>query len=76
MTSSIDEFKLRKELQSAMKSGRYMVMITYIDEKEEKPFKHYRITCDFPREEIMPSILHHANELEIESHVPADRNGE
>jgi hypothetical protein len=75
--NSIDEFKLRTEIKEALQGGRYMIMLTRIDETDKnKPFKHFRITSAFPREEIMPTIMNHARELELEVGLADERDGD
>jgi hypothetical protein len=56
----VTDLDLRRELARATASGRFMVLISYLDEKEKK-LKHFTKTQRFPREDIPGSL----NELAV-----------
>jgi hypothetical protein len=62
----VTDLDLRRELARATASGRLMVLISYVDEKEKK-LRHYSKTIRFPREDIPGSLNKYAEMLEEEA---------
>lgn len=63
MVNSVQEFELRKKLSQALKSGRYLVTVTYLDEESGK-LNHYHLYNEFPTDDLLPSLSHIANEID------------
>ena len=49
----IIHFELKKRLQEATQSGKFMVTISYLDGKN---IEHHTLTNNFPKEDILPSF--------------------
>lgn len=62
MVNSVVEFELRKKIQMALKSGRYFITVTHVD--EESKLQHYYICNEFPQEDLVGSLSHVANEID------------
>ena len=50
---SLVDFELRKKLQEAFSSGKFMMTISYIDGDK---IQHYTATKDFPRDDILKTF--------------------
>lgn len=73
MVSTVQEFELRKKMQEALKSGRYFVTITRLDEETNR-LEHYHVWREFPTDDLIPSLSHIANEIEGEVAGAAESN--
>ena len=55
----VTSVELRKKLNEATKNGRYFVTITHAEGKE---LKHFMMTNKFPKEDIIPTLEHFAQQ--------------
>jgi hypothetical protein len=62
MVNSIQEFEMRKKVQAALRSGRYFITVTYVD--DAGVLQHYYICNEFPQKDLVGSLSHVANEIE------------
>jgi hypothetical protein len=62
MVNSVQEFEMRKKVQAALRSGRYFITVTYVDEQEM--LQHYYICNEFPQADLVGSLSHVANEID------------
>jgi len=63
MVNSVREFELRKKIQEALKSGRYFITVTTLDEETSK-LQHYIIYNDFPDADLIPSLSYIATDID------------
>lgn len=63
----VTSFELRKKLNEATTNGKFFITITY---KEGNELKHFMVTNRFPKEDILPTLEHLAQqaieELDVE----------
>jgi hypothetical protein len=69
MNKSINQFELRKKLQDAFRSGRYMITVTVHDEQTGK-LNHFYAWDNFPADDVIPSLEHIALQVEAQSGEP------
>jgi len=53
-------FELRRFLDSAVKSGKYFITVSYLDGKK---LKHYFQTNRFPKDDLIPTLEHIAQQV-------------
>lgn len=73
---SLDEFELRKQFNEAIKGGKYMILISRVVSEDTgiKNFQHFRVTSNFPRDEILTCIAEHAEKLQDEMQPLTEEN--
>ena len=62
----ISSLEVRKKVNEAMESGRYLITITYMSKDGKTVHRHYT-TQNFPRAEIAPALENLANDLASET---------
>jgi hypothetical protein len=63
----LDFIQMRKQLQTALASGKLFIRFSWVDDEKEGEIQHYYLTHNFPREDIMLSIEHISKEVLPES---------
>lgn len=64
--------KVRKEFRKAMGSGRWILMLTYVD--SNGVLHNYQETREFPRGDIIPSLDFFRKELGKEAALPSRKS--
>lgn len=69
----ITDLELRRKMAQAAASGRYLVLVSYLNEKD-KTIQHFFKSEKFPREEIANCLNKYAEMLDPEVNGVAEDN--